>query len=406
MALKIVFFFSVLFSLCTGAFCEELPSFKQGVRYSFFDTWLACESAAAAYNTSRSPQDKAAFLLALDNAEAVVQSYKQGTLYKNFEYTAFSQETLIDGILSGFDTMKNDILKDAPFMPSIKAVRTAIIEWQDYDDRIINRIHLRYVYLIVFFTIAVLIISLLLWKLNRRLIAAWHNESRSAAFIRQSMIAREKERSRIARDLHDGVIAKFRQLIMQTEKIGAKNDDKNDLLSKQNLLMNDIRSITTSLMPPDFSFIKLTDALAHLCLDFQTRSGIPCRITLQDDIQVSFSAEKQLLCYRMVQEALSNIEQHAKASEAILVVRLENPGNGRKLCICISDDGCGLPELSGGNSVELAGDAILSWGAAHHPFSALGIRSMYENVLLLDGAMLIRSEGSSGTLIKAEIPYG
>jgi signal transduction histidine kinase len=403
MASKSVLFFPFLFSLWAGAFCEELLSFKQGARYSFLNTWLSCESAAVVYNTTFLPQDRAALLSALDDAEGALHSYKQGKVYRSFGYTAFSQETMVNGILSGFDTLKNAVRVEAPFLPLITAVRASIIEWQEYNAGIINRIHLRYIYLIVFFTVSAIIIFFLLWKLNRSLAAARRNESRSAVFIRQSMLAREKERSRISRELHDSVIAELRQLIIQTEKIEAPRDVKTDILSKQKLLMNDIRSITMSLMPPDFSYISLTDALAHLCLDFQNRSGIPCRITIQEDIQVSFPAEKQLRCYRLVQEALSNIEQHAGASEVFLIMRIEEM---QKLCICISDDGCGLPELAAGDSTELTGDAILSWEAAHHAFSALGIRSMYENALLLDGAMLIRSEGGNGTLIKVEIPIG
>jgi signal transduction histidine kinase len=98
----------------------------------------------------------------------------------------------------------------------------------------------------------------------------------------------------------------------------------------------------------------------------------------------------QLQCYRIVQEALTNIEKHTSAGEAALTVRNARrvfPGEAEKrnsLLICVSDDGGGF--------------------AHNPPQQSLGLRGMYERAALLGAELLFFSEKAQGLTVRLEIP--
>jgi signal transduction histidine kinase len=132
-------------------------------------------------------------------------------------------------------------------------------------------------------------------------------------------------------------------------------------------------------------------------MDFEKRTGIECRAGIQDNLNLAgLSAEMQLLCYRIVQEALTNIERHAKAREAVLSIRNSRrvfPGEGgqrESLLICVSDDG-------GGSAQKY----FTSPGTA-----SLGIRSMYERTRILGGALEFLNEPGQGLTVRLEAPLG
>jgi signal transduction histidine kinase len=110
-----------------------------------------------------------------------------------------------------------------------------------------------------------------------------------------------------------------------------------------------VRDICDYRDPPDFRFQGLGDVLRRLCLDFDKRTGIDCRIDIAENISLdSINEGKQLPIFRIVQEALTNVEKHAEASEAIVILR---KGNGGTISTCVSDDGKGF--ISSGGEVEL-----------------------------------------------------
>jgi signal transduction histidine kinase len=105
-------------------------------------------------------------------------------------------------------------------------------------------------------------------------------------------------------------------------------------------------------------------------------------------LSLTFTAA-QLQCFRLVQEALTNIEKHAAASEAVVVVR----GEEDTLLICISDDGKGFAPSSPNNPALYA--------AGH-----FGIRGMYTRTAILGGSLRFESEAGEGTtvIIRAPLP--
>jgi signal transduction histidine kinase len=94
--------------------------------------------------------------------------------------------------------------------------------------------------------------------------------------------------------------------------------------------------------------------------------------------------EKQLQIFRIVQEALTNVEKHAKAKEAIVVLRTSPNGD---IFIGISDDGKGFNT-----------DGEPNEGGRH-----FGIRGMKERAALLGGTLEIKSERGEGTFVRLKI---
>jgi signal transduction histidine kinase len=252
---------------------------------------------------------------------------------------------------------------------------------------------MRYFRLLLFFTLMIIVMGLLLWKQSRdydktRVRAAWSDD-----FIRQSIRAAEQERKRISMELHDTVIAGFRESIAL-----CKAGRAGEAADKQRGLLDMTRGICMDLLPPDFGSIAFTDALAGLGAAFEKRSGVPCAIRIDEgSSRLIPSAEVQLQCYRLVQEALTNIEKHAEAATASLIVRRKAGG----LIICVSDDGRSL----GDEPLELAGPAIPDWLTKQGKNASLGLRNMYERSVLAGGKLTLRSGGpGGGLLVKLELP--
>jgi signal transduction histidine kinase len=101
--------------------------------------------------------------------------------------------------------------------------------------------------------------------------------------------------------------------------------------------------------------------------------------------------EMQLQCFRLVQEALTNIWKHAEASEVTVVLRNAGFGGNKTkpgLLICVSDDGKGFAAPC----------------RTHTPAGHLGIRGMYERITILGGVLSFVSEEGEGTMVKIEAP--
>ncbi|MDR2608929.1 MAG: sensor histidine kinase [Treponema sp.] len=253
-------------------------------------------------------------------------------------------------------------------------IDTALARLQWIDNRTADSAQSTYFRLLFFFAMLVILVFLSLILLYRKM---ENTLSRSRSFSRETLLAQEEERARIARELHDSVAQDLWRL---TQKAGGGEAAK-----EHRALLDKVRQICYSLVPPDFHRQGLPPALRRLCLDFQTRTGIECRLSIQDKLRLEpLGPETQLQCFRLVQEALANIEKHSGSGEAVLVMR--NDDAGKVLWIYVSDSGKGF-------------DPRGAFRKEH-----FGIRDMYERAAIVNGKLTIHSEAGEGTTLSLEVP--
>jgi signal transduction histidine kinase len=285
-------------------------------------------------------------------------------------------------------------------------IDTAIGQLQSIDTSISDTIQLRYFQLFFFFTLLVMMTVLALWLLNRRLKNAVSRERQSLIFSRETALAQEQERSRLARELHDTVAQDLWRLSFRTDSIDrAAGTEERRLLCRevvegQRELIKRIRTICNTLVPPDFQRGGLADALRGLCYNFRQRTGIECALTVQEGLRLDpLGAEAQLQCFRIVQECLTNIEKHARAREVAVLVSNggEREGRGEAsdaavLRINVSDNGRGFAVPDGNARPRLRAEGHF------------GLWTMYARAASLYGALVIDSEEGQGTHITLEVP--
>jgi two-component system sensor histidine kinase UhpB len=113
--------------------------------------------------------------------------------------------------------------------------------------------------------------------------------------------------------------------------------------------------------------------------DFAERTGVDAQFRRRGDVP-SLTSEQQLVVYRVTQESLSNIAQHADAHH--VVVELSSIG---RIVLRISDDGRGLAGGADGRPTSRDG--------------GLGLSGMRERALLAGGELSIHSTEGSGTIV-------
>ena len=269
---------------------------------------------------------------------------------------------------------------------------------RNIDESLTDTSLLRYFQLFFFLAILIIIIILALRILHARLDTAEKRERQSLSFSRETIIAQEQERGRIARELHDTVAQDLWRLSFQTDSIDKAADaaERSRLcaavVSGQKELMRRIRGICDHLIPPDFQRRGLTDSLGSLCYDFRQRTGIECQLTIQQNLRLdSLDSDTQLQAFRIVQECLVNVEKHAQAEDASVLVRREED---QSLLICVSDNGKGFAPPDRDSSRRLLAEGHF------------GLWSMYERAAAISGTLIVDSGEGEGTVLTLQIPFG
>jgi len=248
------------------------------------------------------------------------------------------------------------------------------------------------------FSVFITLTAFVILFLYRALESSIKREADGSWFSHAVLLAQEQERSRLSRELHDTIAQDLRCLSLGMDKIGncpdAAEREKlcTEAAAAHSTLIHKVRDICDFLVPPDFRFQGLSDALRRLCFDYGKRTGIDCRIDIAENLELGgLSEEKQLQIFRIVQEALTNVEKHSGATEAIVIMR---SGSDKDLFVGISDDGKGFSPSATNYLKPPTGDGLVH----------LGIRGMNERAAMLGGNLLIKSERDEGTLVCLEIP--
>jgi PAS domain S-box-containing protein len=200
--------------------------------------------------------------------------------------------------------------------------------------------------------------------------------------------AREAERTRVARDLHDDIGQILTAVKMELVWIGRHlGDNKKDeastrLISAVNLIndgVQSVRRICSGLRPPVLDDLGLAAAIEWLTSDFTKRTGVCFRLTLPSDT-LDLDGDQRTACFRIFQECLTNISRHAHARAVDVSVSEQ----GEDLVLIVRDDGKGFRETARAGS--------------------LGILGMKERADVCGGELVIDSSPGKGTAVTLRIP--
>lgn len=161
----------------------------------------------------------------------------------------------------------------------------------------------------------------------------------------------ERERSRIARDLHDQTLADLRRLMLLADKLPAPVSDVSprpgELRQRIEEVSGEIRRICEDLSPSALSNLGLGPALEWLVIQAQSEMPADQRftasVTFSDRLEerIDPGSDVPIQIYRIVQEAVSNVCRHAKATHVEVDALVDDAGS---LTIRVSDDGVGFDE--------------------------------------------------------------
>jgi two-component system sensor histidine kinase UhpB len=213
-----------------------------------------------------------------------------------------------------------------------------------------------------------------------RMLERLEEERREAG--RAVLRAQEQERSRIAQDLHDEVNQALTGILLRLQAtiLDAPPGLQDELRETQALAtqaMEELLHLARQLRPTALDDHGLIAALASQVSEFGDRTGIRASFRRHGSIP-PISDEAQLVLYRVTQESLSNVAQHAGASR----VDVELSFVGRTV-LRVRDDGNGFAGLPSSNGR-----------------SRLGLSGMRERALLVGGNLAVYSEPGDGTTIE------
>jgi signal transduction histidine kinase len=160
------------------------------------------------------------------------------------------------------------------------------------------------------------------------------------------MVGQEKERERIARELHDGIGVLLSTASIHFSSVEEKSDEAtSEMLQKANKLLKDasreVRQISHNMMPGVLSKFGLEEAIEDLCEDVEEAGDMTVDLHLSLD-EERLPENMEIMIYRIIQEMLNNAIKHAQASK----VNLSLIRRDEEILIAFKDDGVGFDEAS------------------------------------------------------------
>lgn len=156
-----------------------------------------------------------------------------------------------------------------------------------------------------------------------------------------TIMAQEKERSEIGRELHDNINQILTTTKMYLDMAITESDIREELMLKshQNLssAIEEIRILSKSLVPPSLGDIGLKEAISELISNLNLSQKIDIRLRTNGVTKSVIPGNIQLMVFRIVQEQVSNIIKHSKATEAEIKLTVTK----NELIALVSDNGIG-----------------------------------------------------------------
>lgn len=218
-------------------------------------------------------------------------------------------------------------------------------------------------------------------------------ESALRNYSRRLIEAQEAERQNIGRELHDqiGQVLTAIRINLQTIRKPCRSKTARTLIDEGTKMvdqaMEQVRDLSFELRPTLLDDLGLAAALRWYADRFAPRAGVNVTTAIKvPKAKARLPREFETACFRIVQEALTNVARHARAKNVFINLAILKDG----ISLSIKDDGIGFDERSLGTS------------STHF----LGLQGMKERALALGGKLEVNSICSEGTEILAFFPNG
>jgi signal transduction histidine kinase len=223
---------------------------------------------------------------------------------------------------------------------------------------------------------------------HRRLRASEQQMRQLAARVDR---AREEERARIARELHDELgqtltalkleIGRAATTSVRQDRVALLDIDRlQALIGHVEIALSTVKRISTDLRPPTLDHLGLAAAIRWEAMAFAARTGLRCRVRSNRQTP-ALSGEQQTVLFRIAQEAMTNIARHARAS----AVQIALHERGGVFELRIRDNGRGITS-----------------GQIADPRS-IGLLGMRERVALIGGSFDVAGRRGKGTAVTVRI---
>ena len=201
--------------------------------------------------------------------------------------------------------------------------------------------------------------------------------------------AQEEERRRVAREIHDGPAQAMANVVFRADvcerlidtNLERTKAELKDLREQVRLCLKETRKIIFDLRPMTLDDLGLVPTVRRILEMFKDRTGVVAEIRIFGE-EKRLDAHVETGLFRILQEALSNIEKHAQATVA--TVRMEF--TLKAVTAIIEDNGQGF-------DIEYPADS-----------DSFGLMGMKERIDLLDGELTIQSRRNEGTKITVRVP--
>lgn len=218
-------------------------------------------------------------------------------------------------------------------------------------------------------------------------------EKERQAYLEKIIEAQEKERQRLAEELHDQSVQTLLAVASYAESIELADDELTEIRKKAALIkertratVDELRRMSIDLRPGILDDMGLFPALKWLISCAGKENHIRKQISITG-LKPKLNQAVEVNVFRIVQEALRNIERHAKATEAFIALDIDE----KTLNVLVRDNGQGF-------TIPNKLDYLVTEGK-------LGIIGMQERVKSLGGTFEIHSRPDEGTSLLIEIPY-
>jgi signal transduction histidine kinase len=233
------------------------------------------------------------------------------------------------------------------------------------------------------------IVGLMSAAYHRRVTTLRRRNLEQQAFSRQLIQSQERERQRIAAELHDSLgqnllIIKNRAVFgaMASQDHAPSREQFDEITTSMSQSIEEVRQIAYNLRPYHLDRLGLTQALEEMVERVADASRITFSTEL-DPVDGIFSKDAEISLFRIVQESVNNIVKHSSATEA----RVQAVRDGPRLRITVWDNGKGFTPRDASGGAE----------------RGFGLAGMAERVRMLGGARTIQSVPGQGTTVAIEL---